>query len=209
MSVNDEIKNLRLLVEKHNKLYHQDDAPEISDEEYDALYQRLQLLEKHKGNIDTTSPTAKVGSKPKRAFEKHSHLKPMLSLNNVFNEEEFLKFDERVTKWTGHSLTEYSVEPKFDGLGISISYEDGVLNKAVTRGDGQTGEVVTENVLTIKKIPTTLKHNPPKLLEIRGEIFFRLNDFQKLNQTIKNSGGKAFVSPRNAAAGTMRNLEEP
>ena len=207
MSVNDEIKNLRLLVEKHNKLYHQDDAPEISDEEYDALYQRLQLLEKHKGNIDTTSPTAKVGSKPKRAFEKHSHLKPMLSLNNVFNEEEFLKFDERVTKWTGHSLTEYSVEPKFDGLGISISYEDGVLNKAVTRGDGQTGEVVTENVLTIKKIPTTLKHNPPKLLEIRGEIFFRLNDFQKLNQTIKNSGGKAFVSPRNAAAGTMRNLD--
>ena len=89
MSVNDEIKNLRLLVEKHNKLYHQDDAPEISDEEYDALYKRLQLLEKRKSNIDTTSPTAKVGSKPKRAFEKHSHLKPMLSLNNVFNEEEF------------------------------------------------------------------------------------------------------------------------
>ena len=130
----------------------------------------------------------------------------MLSLSNVFNDEEFSKFEERVTKWTGQYDIEYSIEPKFDGIGISVTYEKGKLTKAVTRGDA-VGEMVTENVRQISKIPHEIKYDVPDIVELRGEIFFRLKDFNRLNQKLEKENGKKFISPRNAAAGTLRNLD--
>ena len=206
MPVNDEIKKLREEIDRHNKLYHTEDAPEITDAEFDALYARLKKLEKKLGLIDS-SPTSKVGSKPSKNFEKHDHLKPMLSLSNVFNFEEFKKFEERINKRIINEEIIYSVEPKFDGIGISLTYENGNLVRAVTRGDGITGEVVTENVKTIDKIPRKIEQGAPQNIEIRGEIFFRLNDFEKINEQLEIDGSKKFVSPRNAAAGTLRNLD--
>ena len=207
MSLEEELIKLKAEVERHSKLYHQEDSPEISDAEYDALYARLKELEVLTKSLDSSSPTATVGAKPKRGFEKHTHLKPMLSLSNVFNDEEFSKFEERVTKWTGKHDIEYSIEPKFDGIGISITYEKGKLTKAVTRGDGAVGEMVTENVRQISKIPHEIKYDVPDIVELRGEIFFRLKDFNRLNQTLEKDNGKKFISPRNAAAGTLRNLD--
>jgi DNA ligase (NAD+) len=207
MSLEEELIKLKAEVERHSKLYHQEDSPEISDAEYDALYARLKELEVLTNSSDNSSPTATVGAKPKRGFEKHTHLKPMLSLSNVFNDEEFSKFEERVTKWTGQHDIEYSIEPKFDGIGISVTYEKGKLTKAVTRGDGAVGEMVTENVRQISKIPHEIKYDVPDIVELRGEIFFRLKDFNRLNQTLEKENGKKFISPRNAAAGTLRNLD--
>ena len=206
MPINDEIKKLRKEIDRHNKLYHTEDNPEITDQEFDALYARLKKLEKKLGLIDS-SPTSKVGSKPSKNFEKHDHLKPMLSLSNVFNYGEFKKFEERINKRIINEEIIYSVEPKFDGIGISLTYENGNLVRAVTRGDGITGEVVTENVKTIDKIPRKIEQGAPQNIEIRGEIFFRLNDFEKINEQLEIDGSKKFVSPRNAAAGTLRNLD--
>ncbi len=206
MPTDDEINKLRAEIDRHNKLYHAEDNPEITDAEFDALYARLKELEE---NIKPgeSSPTMKVGSKSSKGFEKYDHLKPMLSLSNVFNYEEFLKFEERIIKRINSEDITYSVEPKFDGIGISITYENGNLTRAVTRGDGVTGEIVTDNVKTIKKIPLKLEKEVPEIIELRGEIFFRLNDFEKINEVLKNEGNKKFVSPRNAAAGTLRNLD--
>lgn len=206
MPINDEIKKLREEIDRHNKLYHTEDNPEITDAEFDALYARLKKLEKKLGLIDS-SPISKVGSKPSKNFEKHDHLKPMLSLSNVFNFEEFNKFEERINKRIINEEIIYSVEPKFDGIGISLTYENGNLVRAVTRGDGITGEVVTENVKTIDNIPRKIEQGAPQNIEIRGEIFFRLNDFEKINEQLEIDGSKKFVSPRNAAAGTLRNLD--
>ena len=206
MSAKDEINKLKKEIERHNFLYHSENNPEISDAEYDALYERLKSLESDLSSSED-SPTKTVGSKPSKGFVKHTHLKPMLSLSNVFNEEEFNKFEERILKRANIDKVIYAVEPKFDGIGISLTYEDGVLTKAVTRGDGEVGEVVTENIKTISKIPQKLTFNVPKIIELRGEIFFNLNDFDSINKNIEKEGGKAFINPRNAAAGTLRNLD--
>ena len=206
MSVKDEIKKLKKEIEKHNFLYHAENNPEISDAEYDALYQRLKALEAEEG-ASKDSPSKTVGSKPSKGFEKHTHLKPMLSLANVFNQDDFDKFEERIQKRISVEKLVYAVEPKFDGIGISLTYEEGILTKAVTRGDGEVGEVVTENIKTITKIPQTLSIDIPKVIELRGEIFFNLDDFNLINKNIENAGGKAFINPRNAAAGTLRNLD--
>ena len=206
MSAKDEINKLKKEIERHNFLYHSKNNPEISDAEYDALYQRLKSLESNLSSSED-SPTKTVGSKPSKGFVKHTHLKPMLSLSNVFNEEEFNKFEERILKRANIDKVIYAVEPKFDGIGISLTYEDGVLTKAVTRGDGEVGEVVTENIKTISKIPQKLSFNVPKVIELRGEIFFNLNDFDSINKNIEKEGGKTFINPRNAAAGTLRNLD--
>ena len=206
MSAKDEIKKLKKEIERHNFLYHSKNNPEISDAEYDALYQRLKSLESNLSSSED-SPTKTVGSKPSKGFVKHTHLKPMLSLSNVFNEEEFNKFEERILKRANIDKVIYAVEPKFDGIGISLTYEDGVLTKAVTRGDGEVGEVVTENIKTISKIPQKLTFNVPKVIELRGEIFFNLDDFDLINKNIEKEGGKTFINPRNAAAGTLRNLD--
>ena len=206
MSAKDEINKLKKEIERHNFLYHSKNNPEISDAEYDALYQRLKSLESNLSSSED-SPTKTVGSKPSKGFVKHTHLKPMLSLSNVFNEEEFNKFEERILKRANIDKVIYAVEPKFDGIGISLTYEDGVLTKAVTRGDGEVGEVVTENIKTISKIPQKLTFNVPKVIELRGEIFFNLDDFDLINKNIEKEGGKTFINPRNAAAGTLRNLD--
>ena len=206
MSVKDEINKLKQEIERHNFLYHSENNPEISDAEYDALYQRLKFLEAEEG-ASKDSPSKTVGSKPSKGFEKHTHLKPMLSLANVFNQEDFNKFEERILKRISVEKLIYAVEPKFDGIGISLTYEDGCLTKAVTRGDGEVGEVVTENIKTISKIPHNLSFNVPKAIELRGEIFFNLDDFSIINKNIKYAGGKVFINPRNAAAGTLRNLD--
>ena len=206
MSAKDEINKLKKEIERHNFLYHSKNNPEISDAEYDALYQRLKSLESNLSSSED-SPTKTVGSKPSKGFVKHTHLKPMLSLSNVFNEEEFNKFEERILKRANIDKVIYAVEPKFDGIGISLTYEDGVLTKAVTRGDGEVGEVVTENIRTISKIPQKLTFNVPKVIELRGEIFFNLDDFDSINKNIEKEGGKTFINPRNAAAGTLRNLD--
>ena len=206
MSAKDEINKLKKEIERHNFLYHSENNPEISDAEYDALYQRLKSLESDLSSSED-SPTKTVGSKPSKGFVKHTHLKPMLSLSNVFNEEEFNKFEERILKRANIDKVIYAVEPKFDGIGISLTYEDGVLTKAVTRGDGEVGEVVTENIKTISKIPQKLTFNVPKVIELRGEIFFNLDDFDSINKNIEKEGGKTFINPRNAAAGTLRNLD--
>ena len=206
MSVKDEIKKLKKEIERHNFLYHAENNPEISDAEYDALYQRLKALEAEEG-ASKDSPSKTVGSKPSKGFEKHTHLKPMLSLANVFNQDDFNKFEERIQKRISVEKLVYAVEPKFDGIGISLTYEEGSLTKAVTRGDGEVGEVVTENIKTITKIPQTLSIDIPKVIELRGEIFFNLDDFNLINKNIENAGGKAFINPRNAAAGTLRNLD--
>jgi DNA ligase (NAD+) len=206
MSVKDEIKKLKKEIERHNFLYHADNNPEISDAEYDALYQRLKALEAEDG-ASKDSPSKTVGSKPSKGFEKHTHLKPMLSLANVFNQDDFNKFEERIQKRINVEKLVYAVEPKFDGIGISLTFEEGSLTKAVTRGDGEVGEVVTENIKTISKIPQTLSTDIPKVIELRGEVFFNLDDFNLINKNIENTGGKAFINPRNAAAGTLRNLD--
>ena len=206
MSAKDEINKLKKEIERHNFLYHSKNNPEISDAEYDALYQRLKSLESDLSSSED-SPTKTVGSKPSKGFVKHTHLKPMLSLSNVFNEEEFNKFEERILKRANIDKVIYAVEPKFDGIGISLTYEDGVLTKAVTRGDGEVGEIVTENIKTISKIPQKLTFNVPKVIELRGEIFFNLDDFDLINKNIEKEGGKTFINPRNAAAGTLRNLD--
>ena len=206
MSAKDEINKLKKEIERHDFLYHSENNPEISDAEYDALYQRLKSLESDLSSSED-SPTKTVGSKPSKGFVKHTHLKPMLSLSNVFNEEEFNKFEERILKRANIDKVIYAVEPKFDGIGISLTYEDGVLTKAVTRGDGEVGEVVTENIKTISKIPQKLTFNVPKVIELRGEIFFNLDDFDSINKNIEKEGGKTFINPRNAAAGTLRNLD--
>ena len=206
MSVKDEIKKLKKEIERHNFLYHAENNPEISDAEYDALYQRLKALEAEEG-ASNDSPSKTVGSKPSKGFDKHTHLKPMLSLANVFNQDDFNKFEERIQKRINVGKLVYAVEPKFDGIGISLTFEEGSLTKAVTRGDGEVGEVVTENIKTISKIPQTLSIDIPKIIELRGEVFFNLDDFNLINKNIENSGGKAFINPRNAAAGTLRNLD--
>ena len=206
MSVKDEIKKLKKEIERHNFLYHAENNPEISDAEYDALYQRLKALEAEEG-ASNDSPSKTVGSKPSKGFEKHTHLKPMLSLANVFNQDDFNKFEERIQKRINVEKLVYAVEPKFDGIGISLTFEEGSLTKAVTRGDGEVGEVVTENIKTISKIPQTLSTDIPKVIELRGEVFFNLDDFNLINKNIENTGGKAFINPRNAAAGTLRNLD--
>ena len=135
MADKTELLQLKKEIERHNKLYHEQDNPEISDAEYDALYQRLKELENILG-ADQDSPTQQVGSPSSRKFEKHNHLKPMLSLSNVFSDDDFYKFEERVLKRLNTDKTTFSVEPKFDGIGISLTYENGKLTKAVTRGDG-------------------------------------------------------------------------
>tara|TARA_A100001015_G_scaffold120484_1_gene133517 strand:+ start:3290 stop:5266 length:1977 start_codon:yes stop_codon:yes gene_type:complete len=206
MSAKDEINKLKKEIERHNFLYHSENNPEISDAEYDALYQRLKSLESDLSSSED-SPTKTVGSKPSKGFVKHTHLKPMLSLSNVFNEDEFNKFEERILKRANIDKVIYAVEPKFDGIGISLTYEDGVLTKAVTRGNGEVGEIVTENIKTISKIPQKLTFNVPKVIELRGEIFFNLDDFDSINKNIEKEGGKTFINPRNAAAGTLRNLD--
>ncbi len=207
--VSAEAENLRKLIRYHNGLYYAEDRSEISDGEYDALMLRLIELEFQWPELSTEdSPTHRVGSQPVSHFPSILWDPPMLSLDNVFSAEEFGEFDRRIR----HELKleedpVYSVEPKLDGLAVALIYQNGVLLRAGTRGDGSDGEDVTPNVRTLRSIPLKLSSNLSGNLVVRGEVIFRKDDFQKMNEERKSKGLEPFVNPRNAASGSLRQLD--
>lgn len=208
----EKIATLSAEINKHNILYHGKDAPEISDAAYDALFRELQMLEAAFPELmKEDSPTQKVGTSTETSgFSKVKHLVPMLSLSNVFSDEEVTDFLARVRRFLNLPEEEQVAvfaEPKIDGLSCSLLYEDGELVTAATRGDGETGEDITANVKTLKDIPHKLPADAPQKIEIRGEIYMRKDDFLKLNETQAAEGGKIFANPRNAAAGSLRQLD--
>jgi len=210
--VKEKIKNLRNTLYNHNHLYYVMDAPEISDVEYDKLFKELQVLEdKFPHLLKKSSPTQTVGSAPSSIFEAVEHDMPMLSLENIFDEEGLKKFDKRIHEklnLTNDSLIQYSCELKFDGAAVSIIYENGILTRAATRGDGKQGEDITHNIRTIDSLPLELKGNDfPIYLEVRGEVFMPISGFTKFNHTAIEKGEKPFVNPRNAASGSLRQLD--
>ena len=202
-------EKLRRAIERHNRLYYDEAAPEISDAEYDRLFQELVKLEtEHPGLQTPDSPTHRVGFKPSEAFAPVTHRVPMLSLANAFDEEDVTAFDRRVREGLEADEVEYSAELKFDGLAVTLAYEDGVFVQGATRGDGTTGEDVTPNLRTVRSIPLRLDgRKPPRLLEVRGEVLMTRKDFEIINRRAAEAGEKTFVNPRNAAAGGLRQLD--
>lgn len=214
MTISNEITQraatLRELINHYNYLYYVADNPEVPDAEYDRLFRELQQLEQDFPELlSADSPTQRVGGEALAKFAEVEHAIPMLSLDNAFDAEELSAFDKRVREWlNSDSAQTYAAEPKLDGLAISIRYENGVLVQAATRGDGSRGEDVTANVRTIKSIPLKLQgDNIPAVVEVRGEIFMPKAGFEKLNQSQLENNKKVFVNPRNAAAGSLRQLD--
>jgi DNA ligase (NAD+) len=208
MSIKNEIQGLMALLEEYNYLYYVLDSPSVPDSEYDRIFQQLQVLEKsHPEYLNPNSPTQKVGGLALTKFEQVKHQLPMLSLDNVFSEQALSDFIQRVTD-RADGQAAFCIEPKLDGLAASLIYENGLLVQAATRGDGSVGEKVTENVKTIANVPLKLRgENIPALLEVRGEVFMPKAGFNKLNEGLVNAGEKPFVNPRNAAAGSLRQLD--
>ncbi len=211
-SVQSRIEKLRDELRHHAYLYYVLDQPEIPDAEYDRLYRELQQLEQqHPELITPDSPTQRVGDKPLDGFRQVKHQVPMLSLDNVFSEEELAAFNKRILdrlKLDENTQLAFAAEPKLDGLAISLTYEQGVLTLGATRGDGATGEDVTGNVRTVQSIPLRLLgKNIPEVLEVRGEVFMPKAGFEKLNAEARKQGEKTFANPRNAAAGSIRQLD--
>ncbi|RUO98320.1 NAD-dependent DNA ligase LigA [Hyphomicrobium sp.] len=207
-----EVERLSAEISHHDELYYRQDAPEISDAAYDALRRRLAELEKaHPELRRLDSPTVKVGAAPVAAFGKIRHDVPMLSLGNAFDDQNVVDFVERVRRFLKlgqDDELEVTSEPKIDGLSISIRYEKGALAQAATRGDGAEGENVTANIMTLREIPHTLKGKDiPDLIDIRGEIYLGHKDFEALNAAQAENGDKVFANPRNAAAGSLRQLD--
>ncbi|RLM24270.1 DNA ligase (NAD(+)) LigA [Brenneria alni] len=204
------IAELRTLLRHHEYQYHVEDAPEIPDAEYDRLMSELKSLEEAYPQLVTAdSPTQRVGAAPLAAFEQVRHEVPMLSLDNVFDEDSYLAFNKRIGDRLKNTqdLT-FCCELKLDGLAVSLLYEEGVLVRAATRGDGATGENITSNIRTIGAIPLRLEgENIPRRLEVRGEVFIKHRGFEKLNEEARRTGGKVFANPRNAAAGSLRQLD--
>ncbi|PNU20053.1 DNA ligase (NAD(+)) LigA [Geothermobacter hydrogeniphilus] len=195
---------------RHNRLYHRLDAPEISDAEYDLLFRELLAIEKQYPQLATPdSPSQQVGAEPVEKFSPIRHAQPMLSLRNVRNDAELRDFDHslRTTFLARESELEYCLELKLDGLAVELTYRDGRLLQASTRGDGITGEEISENIRTIAGLPKQLQGDYPDLVDIRGEVFFDLDDFRRLNQRQSEAGLKPFANPRNAAAGSLRQLD--
>ena len=203
------VEKLREIINQHNYQYYVLNDPAVPDAEYDRLMQELISLEKENPELVTKdSPTQRVGAIPLDSFTEVKHAMPMLSLNNAFDEEEMAAFDRRVRETLEQDQIKYVGETKFDGLAVSLLYEDGVLTQAATRGDGTTGEDVTQNARTIWGIPLSLQSEIfPKRIEVRGEIYMTHQAFDKLNEKQKAKKEKLFVNPRNAAAGSMRQLD--
>ena len=200
---------LRRLIDYHDYRYYVLDDPEIPDAEYDRLWRELQALETaHPELITPDSPTQRVGGRPLEAFATVAHRVPMLSLKNAMDEAEMRAFDQSIRKELGREWVRYVAEPKLDGLAIGLTYEDGILTLAATRGDGHRGEDVTAQVRTIKAVPLRLRGEGwPGLLEVRGEVFLPKSGFEALNEQARREGGKIFANPRNAAAGSLRQLD--
>ncbi len=203
------IAELKKKINEHNYRYHILDEPLISDAAYDKLFRELEDLEKqHPELISNDSPTQRVGSAPLTSFQQVQHAIPMLSLENAFSEKEVLAFNKRIQeRLHTEKDIEYSCEPKLDGIAVSLIYHKGQLIRAATRGDGNTGEDITLNIRTILSIPLQLRaSNYPTRLEVRGEVYIPKKAFQQLNDRLKEAGEKTFVNPRNAAAGSLRQL---
>lgn len=213
-AIAQEMESLREQIAEHNHRYYVLDAPTISDAEYDRLMQALQALEaQHPDLITPESPTQRVGAQPLAAFDSVRHAVPMRSLGNAFDPEDVQAFDKRVSDtlrdagMAGVAGVEYVAELKFDGLAVSLRYEQGRLVQAATRGDGQTGEDITSNIRTLRSVPLRLKEGYPQVLEVRGEVLMHRRDFEALNEAQQRRGDKIFVNPRNAAAGSLRQLD--
>lgn len=216
----DEVEDLRRRLNRANFLYYVEDQPEISDADYDKLMRRLQELEEQYPQlVSPDSPTQRVGIAPQTQFEVFEHRIPMLSLANAFSEKELRAFDERCRRFLGMDQSEsleYVCELKFDGLAVSLVYQNGVFTAGATRGDGYRGENITENLRTIKSIPLNMHHAKrdapevkpvPPMLEVRGEVILTHDEFQRINQERETSGEPTFANPRNAAAGSVRQLD--
>jgi DNA ligase (NAD+) len=203
------IEALRREIERHNHLYYVKDAPEVSDAEYDRLFAELARLEQeHPELASPDSPTQRVGAAPLADFPQVRHRSPMLSLANAFDEEALRAFDKRVREALGADGVEYSVEPKFDGLAVSLSYRDGLFVQGATRGDGERGEDVTPNLRTVRSIPLRLpRAADTRDLEVRGEVLITKREFAAMNERQRAAGEKEYVNPRNAAAGSLRQLD--
>ncbi len=206
-----ELKALAKEIAEHDKRYYQEDEPSISDGDYDALRQRNTAIEEKFPHLKRKdSPSEKIGAPVQSAFSKIEHAVPMLSLGNAFNEEDVQDFLDRIRRFLGLENSEpieIIAEPKIDGLSLSIRYENRKLKYAVTRGDGNVGENVTQNVLTIQSIPRELPESAPDVVEVRGEVYMDKDDFAALNQQQEKKGAKIFANPRNAAAGSLRQLD--
>ena len=207
--VHSEVRRLRELIRHHNRLYYSENRSEISDGEYDALLRRLIKLESQWPELRTEdSPSMRVGSEPVAEFSTIGWNPPMLSLDNVFSDEEFREFNSRMIRELDLSATPaYSVEPKLDGLAIALIYRDGLLISAGTRGDGTVGEDITRNARTVHSIPLRLTRPVPGTLAVRGEVIFRKDDFERMNRKRMEVGLNSFVNPRNAASGSLRQLD--
>ncbi|HSF65873.1 MAG TPA: NAD-dependent DNA ligase LigA [Nitrospiraceae bacterium] len=197
-------------IRRHDNLYYVRDRPEISDSQYDRLFRELVDLEQaHPELVTPDSPSQRVGAPPLQGLVKVSHEQPMLSLDSIVDQSEVLAFDQRIKRALEISSIEYSVEPKFDGLSVELLYNRGIFTRGATRGDGMTGEDVTLNLRTIRSLPLQLNQQPdlPDHLVVRGEVYMRLKDFQALNRRMTERGGDAFANPRNAASGSLRQLD--
>ena len=209
-AVQNKLESLREKLRYHAYKYYVLDDPDIPDSEYDRLYQQLLSIEEANPSLITgDSPSQRVGSRPLTSFEQIQHQMPMLSLDNVFNEEDLMAFNQRIQdRLNTTDEIAFTAEPKLDGLAISIRYEDGELIHAATRGDGRTGENVTQNIRTMQSVPLRLLGNDyPKVLEVRGEVFMPKKGFEQLNKRARESESKEFANPRNAAAGSLRQLD--
>lgn len=210
VSVQQELQDLRRQIDHHNHRYHALDAPEITDQAFDALFARLLQLETlHPELVTPDSPSQRVGAAPVGGFAQVRHAIPMLSLDKVFDEDELNRFEERCLKRLGREgPLDYTCEPKIDGVAVSLLYEQGLLVRAATRGDGSTGEDITHNVRTIRDIPLRLAVTAaPAVVEVRGEIYMGRQGFAAMNAEAEARGERSFVNPRNAAAGTLRQLD--
>ncbi|UIO43215.1 NAD-dependent DNA ligase LigA [Brevibacillus brevis] len=206
LTAETKIKELAKRIERHNRLYHEEDRPEISDQEYDQLMRELRELETSFPDLQSPdSPSLRVGGEPLPFFEKVVHKTPMLSLGNAFNEEDIRDFDRRVRQAVGSQAVRYVAELKIDGLAVSLHYENGLFVRGATRGDGTTGEDITQNLKTIRSIP--LRLTKPVTLEVRGEAYMSKGAFEKLNKEREERGEALFANPRNSAAGSLRQLD--
>ncbi len=202
------LQQLRDEIRKHDRLYYDEAAPIIGDREYDRLYKELVEVETQFPDLVTPdSPTQRVGGKPLQAFEQVSHLIPMLSLDNTYSEEEVKNFYARIQRLLPNEKIPVVIEPKVDGVAVSLIYENGKLRQAATRGDGNVGDNITQNIRTIRSVPDHLRGAAPKLLEVRGEVYMDRKGFEKLNDERKKQGLLSFANPRNAAAGSLKQLD--
>ncbi|MCH8205140.1 MAG: NAD-dependent DNA ligase LigA, partial [Candidatus Hydrogenedentes bacterium] len=204
----DRAKRLAKEIDRHNRLYFVEAKPEISDAGFDALLKELEALEAEYPELRTPdSPTQRVGGEPIKGFETVRHAVPMLSIDNTYSAEELRAFDERVRKGLKGESPRYVIEAKIDGVAVSLRYEEGVLVRGATRGDGYAGDDITANLRTVRTLPLRLTGRPPALLEVRGEVFMHTSELERINKEREKAGDPPYANPRNTTAGTLKQLD--